>query len=265
MHIIDELIEERAQKLRQHTWLWRLLQPVIYTILRYKKAVKMADMIGPLSGRDAFQSISDQMQVRAVVHGAHHIPATGPVIIIANHPTGLADGVFVFGALQPLRPEHVFLANADALRVIPQCEDIIIPVEWVKEKRTPAKARATLMAFKKALQADRAVVIFPSGVLAHLTWRGLVDKTWNTTAVSMAKKHNIPIVPLHIKSRNSVLYYVLSRLNNELRDITLFHELLNKSKSRPTLTFGPVIDPKTLSKDSAEATQMVREIVEDIA
>ncbi|HFB54420.1 MAG TPA: acyltransferase [Hellea balneolensis] len=264
MHIIDELIEERAQKLRRHAWAWRLLRPALYKALGYKKAVIMADAVFPLSGREAFQILSDQMQIRSHIQGAEHIPTSGPVIIISNHPTGLADGVFVFDALQPVRSEHIFMANADALRVIPKCEDIIIPVEWVKEKRTPAKARATLLAFKKALQEDRAVVIFPSGVLAHLTWRGLTDKAWNTTAVSMAKKHNIPIVPLHIKSRNSVLYYVLSKLNNELRDITLFHELLNKSKSRPTLTFGPVIDPKTLPKNSGEATQVVREIVESL-
>ena len=262
MHIVEQLIAERAQKLIRRPTLWRWVRPGLYKLLGYKKAVAMADTVAPLSGWDAFGHVSHLLKTRPHITGLDNIPKTGPVMLISNHPTGLADGIFLYDALKTHRPDHIFMANADALRVVPHCEDIIIPVEWVAQKRSPAKARATLKALKVALEQQRAVIIFPSGVLAKLSWRGLVDKDWNPTAVSVARKNKIPIIPVQITSRNSILYYILSLLNNELRDITLFHELLNKRGQQPRIKFGAPIDPQTLPKGSSAATQRVREIVE---
>ena len=262
MHIIEELITERAKRLVDKPWLWRWIRAPIYKLLRYDKAVDMADQVKTMTGREAFSLVSDILAIKPEIAGLENVPKSGAAIIIANHPTGLADGAFVFDALSGHRPHHIFLANADALRVIPHAEDIISPVEWVVEKRTLAKTRNTLMSLKAALKDGKAVVIFPSGVLAKLSWRGLIDKPWNPTAISMAKKHNVPIVPLRIEARNSPLYYFFALVNKELRDITLFHELLNKHQSRPKLTFGKVIDPSTLPRGTDEATAHVRHIVE---
>lgn len=264
MHIIEELITERAQRLVAKPWLWRWLRAPVYKLLRYEKAVDMADQVETMTGRQAFSLVSDILAIKPDISGLENVPKSGAVIIISNHPTGLADGAFVFDALNGQRPHHIFLANADALRVMPNAEDIIIPVEWVVEKRTQAKTRNTLMSLKAALKDGKAVVIFPSGVLAKLSLRGLVDKEWNPTAISMAKKHDVPIVPLRIEARNSPLYYFFAAVNNDLRDITLFHELLNKHQSRPKLTFGPVIDPATLPRATSDATAHVRKIVESL-
>jgi len=262
MHIIEQLITERAQKLMSRPRFWRTVRPLVYTTLGYNKAVIMADAVAGLSGHDAFAHVSDILELEPQLTGTQNIPKHGPLILISNHPTGLADGVFMFDALKTVRPDHIYMANADALRVVPNGEDIIIPVEWVEAKRTTAKARATLKALKSALSDDRAVVIFPSGVLAKMTWRGLKDKAWNPTALSAARKNNIPIIPVRIKSRNSALYYLLCILNHELRDITLFRELLNKRGSKPDIIFGRPIDPAQLPKGSKAATKAVRDIVE---
>lgn len=262
MHIIEELIAERAAGLRAKPRLWKFLKPRLYKVLGYTHAVEMADDIGTLSGRDAFENMAKRMALTLNIAGYENIPTSGPCIIISNHPTGLADGIFVYEALKHVRPDQIFMANADALRVVPKAEDIIIPVEWVKEKRSPTKTRETLRALKSAFSQDKAVVIFPSGSLAKLSLHGLIDREWNPTAVSMAKKHNIPIIPLRIKSRNSLLYYLVSILSSELRDITLFHELLNKKGQSPNLIFGTPIDPKNLGKGD---TATVRKIVEKLS
>ncbi len=262
MHIIEQLIAERAQKLMSRPRLWKMMRPLLYKALGYEQAVRMADAVTGLSGRDAFGHVSGLLNLQPQITGLGNIPKTGPLMLISNHPTGLADGIFMFDALKAVRPDHVYMANADALRVVPNGADIIIPVEWVADKRTPAKARATLTALKQALSGGKAVVIFPSGVLAKLTRRGLTDKAWNPTALSVARKNNIPIIPVRIKSRNSALYYLLSVLNHELRDITLFRELLNKCGHKPALIFGKPVNPANLPKGSKAATQAVRNIVE---
>ncbi|RKQ69345.1 putative hemolysin [Litorimonas taeanensis] len=261
MHIVEELIAERAPKLMARPRLFKVVRPALYRMLAYDAAVFLADSIRNLTGYQAFKRVADHISPRTAVKGLSHLPSSGRCIIIANHPTGLADGLAVFQAISDRRPEHCYLANADALRVIPKGHDIIIPVEWVKDKRSHAKARQTLVDMKKALEAQRCVVIFPSGRLAQMTWHGLEEKPWESSAAMIAKKYNAPIIPLNIKARNSSLYYLFSRLNPELRDITLFHELLNKKGKTFRLTFGEPIHPQSLPKNADIAIADIRQKV----
>ncbi len=264
MHIVEELIAERAPRLMARPRFFGAIKPVLYRILAYDAAVFLSDTIRPLTGHQAFQRVSRHINPRTAVVGLSNLPRTGACIVIANHPTGLADGLAVFQAIRERRPDHLFMANADALRVIPKGQDIIIPVEWVKEKRSHAKARDTLLAVKQAIDDERCIVIFPSGALATLSWRGLVDRPWENSAVTLARKYKTPIVPLKIKARNSTLYYIFAKLNSELRDITLFHELLNKKRQIFHMTFGEAIAPDTISKNADEATHEIRKIVEGL-
>jgi len=264
VHIIEELIVERAPKLTQSSGVIKLLRPLIYRVLAYDAAVFLADSIKDKTGHQAFSMMSSHINPRLGVRGLHNLPAKGRCVLIANHPTGLADGMAVFQAIRDKRPDHIFLANADALRVMPKADDIIIPVEWVKDKRSHKKARQTLIDIKTALKDERCVVIFPSGALAKMTWKGLMDKPWESSAAMLARKYEAPIIPMHIKARNSWLYYFLAQVNAELRDITLFHELLNKKKQTFGMTFGPKIDPQNLPSNAEEATQIIRQIVESL-
>ena len=262
MHIIEELIAERATKLISRKRLFPLIRPLLYRLLAYDAAVFMADAIKDKTGNESFQMISDRLNPRLGIKGLHNLPETGRCVVIANHPTGLADGLAVYQGIKDRRPDLVFLANADALRVMPKSRDLIIPVEWVKGKRTMAKTRQTLVDMRAALDEERCLVIFPSGALAQMTWHGLVDKPWESSAAMVARKYGAPVIPLHLKARNSWLYYFFAKINGELRDITLFRELLNKRYQAFQLTFGDAISPEDIPKNADEATAKIREIVE---
>ncbi len=262
MHIVETLIAERAPKLTSRPKLFRAVKPLLYRLLAYDAAVFLADSIKPKTGHQAFATVTDHIRPRTAVVGLNHLPASGKCIIISNHPTGLADGMAVFQAIRDKRPDHIFLANADALRVIPNGEDIIIPVEWVESKRTLAKTKQTLLETKAALEAGKCVVIFPSGRLARWGWRGLYDQEWQSSAAMLAKKYDAPVVPLQIKARNSWFYYLVSKISGEIRDITLFHELLNKKGQTFNLTFGEPIAAKDLPKNADNATAQIRKVVE---
>ena len=262
MHIIEQLIAERAPKLMSRPALFKAVRPLLYRMLAYDAAVFLADAIKNKSGHEAFQMVTNHISPRTAVQNLTYLPKSGRCILISNHPTGLADGMAVFQAIRERRPDHVFLANADALRVMPKAQDIIIPVEWVKEKRSSAKTRQTLIDIKAALDAEKCIVIFPSGRLAKMTWRGLVDKEWESSAAMLARKYEAPIIPLHMRARNSWLYYLFSWTSPELRDITLFHELLNKKGQTFNLTFGEAIDPLSLPKNADKASDAIRALVE---
>ena len=261
---MEELIAERAPKLMGRPRLFKAVKPALYRMLAYDAAVFLADAIKPMTGYQAFSMIARHISPRTAVQHLERLPKTGRCVIICNHPTGLADGLAVFQAIRERRPDHLYLANADALRVIPKGEDIIIPVEWVKDKRSRAKTRQTLLDVKAALEAEKCIVIFPSGRLGSLNWRGIIDKTWESSAAMLARKYNAPVIPLRIRARNSMLYYLFAWVNAELRDITLFHELLNKKGQMFKLTLGEEIAPESLSKNADAASDMIRQIVEQL-
>ena len=268
-HIVDVLIEERCPKLRA-SWAWPLIRPVLYEMLGYRRARRMADEIIQMNGRESFDHLSQQLDFSLDVEGIDRLPRDGRLIIAANHPTGLADGVAVWDLLKQVRDDIVIFANADAVRVNPRFQDIIIPVEWVIEKRSPAKTRETLRRAAEAFAEEKCVVIFPSGRLARKEDGRLVEQDWFSTVVGLARKQKAPILPLNLDAWNSWLYYLFCDLNDELRDITLFYELLNKRGANVRMTFGQMIDPALLQGDPNALTEKLKqhvsyELLEDAA
>ena len=260
LHIVDELIEERCPRLRASP-AWPLARPVLYSLLGYSKARAMADELVQLTGRESFDRLSRQLAFDMSVARLDRLPEKGRCIVAANHPTGLADGVAVWDLLKRKRQDIIFFANADAMRVNPKFEDVIIPVEWVVDKRSPAKARETLRRAAAAFAEEKCVVIFPSGRLARKVNGQMEEKDWFPTVVSLARKQEAPVIPLNLDARNSALYYLFCDLSNELRDITLFHELLNKRGAKIRMTFGEAIPPDRLQGDPASVTEKLKQHV----
>ena len=261
-HIVDVLIAERAPKLSGGA-LWPLVRPALYRMLDYRKARTMADAIAPMPGRAALDHVSDLLSVRVDARGLEHVPAKGRAIFICNHPTGIADGIAVFDVLKGPRPDICFYANSDAHRVAPHFDEVLIPVEWVEEKRTRERTRLTLQLTREAMEAERALTIFPAGRLARRGADGVLsDPDWMPSAISLARKYEAPVVPMHLSGPWSTLFHFFNRFSQELRDITLFHELLNKRGREFALTIGPPIPPQALDADANAATLALKAYIE---
>jgi putative hemolysin len=262
-HIIDVLIAERAPRLTASP-LWPALRPLVHAALGYREARAMVDAMQGLGGRATMDLASRELALRVAVTGASHVPVHGRVAIVSNHPTGLADGVAVYDALKPLRPDMMFFANSDAHRVNPGLSEIFIPVEWVEAKRTRERTRLTLSLAHEAFEAERALIIFPAGRIALKDHGVLTDPPWAPTAVSLARKHAAPILPMHVSGPASTLFTLLDHVSLELRDITLFHELLNKRGKPFTVTFGPLIPAEAVGLDSAAMTGRLKAYIERV-
>ena len=263
-HIVDTLIAERAPRLSGHR-AWRLLRPLLYRLLDYDKARRMAEAIAPMGGREALDYVAGLLSVKVEAHGLERIPADGRVVLISNHPTSIADGVAVYEAVRSLRPDICFYANSDAHRVCAAFDEVLIPVEWVEAKRTRERTRLTLQLTSQVLEAERPLAIFPAGRLARRGPDGrLVDPPWMTSAVSIARRYRAPIAPVHLAGPPSTLFHLFNRVSSELRDITLFHELLNKRGGRFAMTVGPLISPDALPGDATQATEALKAYIEQV-
>lgn len=262
-HIVDVLIEERAPKLSA-SWAWPLVRPLLYGVLNYDKAVRMADIIAPLGGREALEYISHLLSVQLDITGLERTPPTGSFLLLANHPTGITDGIAVYDAIKRPRPDSVFYANSDAMRVCPRFDDILIPVEWVLAKRTRERTRLTLKMTEQAIDAGRPIVIFPAGRLARMVDGQLTDREWQATAASLARKYALPVLPCHVAGPYAFWFHNFARISAELRDITLFHELLNKQGKTYKLTFGPLIPAEHVSGDATSTIRKLKHYVERV-
>lgn len=266
-HIVDQLIEERAVRLRTNPVAWPLVRALAYPALGYRKAVALADRMAPLDGVAAMDWAEQFLDMAVTADGMAHVPQTGPCVVTANHPGGIADGVAVWQALKARRPDMVFFANRDAVRVCAGLADIVIPVEWRPSERSREKTRETLRQSIDAFRAGRCVVVFPAGRMSKWDWRtrSLREQAWQPTAVGLARKYDAPVVPLGVRQRMSLAFYGLGLIHEELKHMTVFHELLAKRSARYRLKFAPALAPSDLPDDDLAASTALKGMSEALA
>lgn len=258
LHVVDQLIAERSLNLSRSP-LWPVIRPLLMRMFHYRKAVKMADDVRDLPGHEAMEYLSRLLRLDLSVEGLANVPRDGTFILAPNHPTGIADGIAIFDALKAQRPDMAFFANRDALRVAAGFRDLVIPVEWRAGEKSHAKGRDTLEMTACAFAGRKMVVLFPSGRIAYWHEGRLTERPWQSSVVALARRYECPIVPVNIRARNSGLFYFLSRFSTDLRDITVFHELLNKTGRSYRIVVGKPIPPARLDGDAAAVTTRLQE------
>ena len=248
--VIDELIAERAPWYFEAGVPQSVMRLCLNGLLDYKNTVELANTLVNSSAEQIFTDIGRQLSKNVQVSGIQNIPSHGPALIVCNHPTGIADGLILHNVLLARRDDVYFFANRDITRVFPQMESMIAPVEWRPEKRRHTDMRHLMQYVRDAKAEGKLGIIFPSGRLAKRVGLNLVERPWMASAAMIARKFKLPVVPVHISARNSLLFYLFDLIHPTLRDITLFHETLNKDKFPFDIHIGKAVgwselDPKS--------------------
>ncbi|WP_425091834.1 lysophospholipid acyltransferase family protein [Tropicimonas sp. S265A] len=255
---LDPLIAERAP------WLFRPGRSIGVTrraldhMLGYDRTVALGEALEPMPTHRLMAHMGEMLARDVEMTGLEHLPRQGAALVVANHPTGIADGIILHHLLAPLRPDLFFYANSDILRVLPQMDSLIAPVEWREDKRSVSKTRETMAYTRRAIEAGRLGVIFPSGRLAKRRGLRLHERTWMASAAMIARKFDLPVIPVNIRARNSALFYLFDLIHPTLRDITLFHETLNKHRQPFRITMGEPISAASLPAKSDQAIEILR-------
>ena len=255
---IDPLIAERAPWLYSTAPGIGLLRGGLHLALGYDRTLEIAESLRRENPAAIMQTMAHLLAKRVNSNGLTHIPTHGPALIVANHPTGIADGIILQHMLASRRADSYFFANSDILRVLPQMSAMITPVEWRKDKRSHGKTRETMVHVRKAVDAGRLGVIFPSGRLAKRRGLKLYERPWIASAGMLARKFDMPVIPVNIQARNSALFYLFDAIHPTLRDVTLFHETLNKDRQSFEVTVGEPIAPSALPAKPDDAIAMLR-------
>ena len=256
---LDPLIHERAPWLFRPTLAAKAAWVVLGRLLAYERSVEIGTHYVDLPVPDIMADLARRIARRVTVAGLGNVPATGEALIVANHPTGIADGIILHDALLARRSDAFYYANSDILRVLPQFSDVVVPVEWREDRRSVSKTRETMSLTRKAFEAERLGVIFPAGRLAKRRGLSLHERPWMASAAMIARKFALPVIPVHIRARNSAMFYAFDAVHPTLRDITLFHETLNKDVQPYHVTVGRPLDGGALPKSAEDGIEVLRE------
>ncbi|MGV6839411.1 MAG: 1-acyl-sn-glycerol-3-phosphate acyltransferase [Planktomarina sp.] len=262
---IDPLIHERAPWMGRKTPLVRAVRLLLDHALYYNQTITLAEQFRDYSAAQIMTHMRDMLAKRVTVQGVWNLPSKGAAMIVANHPTGIADALMLSSVMAPVRDDAYYFANSDILRVLPQMSDVINPVEWRPEKRSRESLRVTMAYVRQAVNAQRLGVIFPSGRLAKRVRFHLNERPWMTSAAMIARKFDLPVIPVNVQARNSALFYLFDFLHPTLRDITLFYETLNKANTPYHITIGEPIPQSDLPSTSEAATDVLFDKVMQLA
>ena len=189
------------------------------------------------------------------------IPASGPALIVANHPFGFLEGFLLFSILEKIRTDYRVAANS-LLSSVPAVQNKVIGLNPFSEQGATRENARALRASMSWLAAGGLLVMFPAGEVAHLKWAEhmVADPKWNSTAIRLARKAGCPIIPLFFDGSNSIPFQMLGTIHPKLRTLNLARELMKKRKRTIHLRVGSAIPASVLRSysDPEAATEYAR-------
>ena len=186
----------------------------------------------------------------------HHIPKTGRLLIVANHPIGTLDGLALVKLIRSVRPGVRIVANRLLLNIDP-LQSVFLPVDVLTDKKS---LKGTYKTMLDALKNEETIIIFPAGEVSRITPVGVRDGEWQTGFIKLAKKTRSNILPIHVSARNSALFYCMSTLYKPLGSVLLFKEMFNKKNMTIKFNIGSPISYKDMAAGTEVDKQLSRRL-----
>tara|TARA_R110002073_G_scaffold308777_2_gene478876 strand:- start:260 stop:1150 length:891 start_codon:yes stop_codon:yes gene_type:complete len=208
------------------------------TILRL---IRKFEKRGAPSGQPFWRAALDTMGINLTTPQSQldRIPKKGPVVVVANHPHGMVDGMIFADLIGRVRPDYRILTRSLLTSIDEVAGSFMIPVPFPHDpdaQRKGVEMRAKAMAH---LKEGGVVALFPSGVVATSEdWFGpAVEAEWNVFTAKMIRRSRATVVPMKFPGQNSRAYQIANKLSPMLRQGLLLHEIVH-SCNKPQ---GPIV------------------------
>ena len=237
-------IEHRLQQ-RYPDWFHgprgRLARPLLRTVGRWSRLDRVEEFLRHNGDRRGFAFVAaalDYLGSRYEVDAAAlaRIPASGRLLIVANHPSGALDALALLDAVGRVRRDVRIVAN-DLLADLEPLRELLLPVRILGGRAQ----RASLQAVEQALAAEQCVIVFPAGEVSRLSLRGIRDGRWNRGFVRFANATHTPVLPVRVQARNSALFYGASTLFKPAGTALLAREMFARRGRPLRLQVGQVM------------------------
>lgn len=215
------------------------------------RRIRRFERMGTPMGQPFFSQALEVMgiKVETPAEQVAKIPATGPLVVVANHPHGLVDGLVMAELIGQVRTDYKILTRS-LLTGVREIDPFMLPVPFPHEPdshRESIKMRNEAM---EHLNAGGVIILFPAGAVATSeTWFGPVkEKPWNPFTAKMVLKSGATVLPIYFPGRNTRLFQIADKISDSFRQGLLLHEIahaLDKSQA-------PVIGEPLSAADLAE-------------
>ena len=211
------------------------------TVLRL---IKKFEKAGTPSGQAFWRAALNVMGIELTTpqDQLDRIPKTGPVIVVANHPHGMVDGMIFADLIGRVRPDYRILTRSLLTAIDEVAGSYMIPVPFAHDPEALTKGIAMRAAAMKHLKEGGVVALFPSGGVAHSeTWFGpAIEDEWNVFTAQLIRRSGATVVPMRFPGQNSRIYQIANKISPILRQGLLLHEIVH-SLNKPQ---GPIVgDP----------------------
>lgn len=223
------------------------------------------------AGRDFWAVMVERYGLSLEVIGGSlaNIPQKGPLILIANHPYGILDGLMMGHILSKIRGDFRILAN----RVFRKAEDlnrIILPISFDETKEAVALNIATRKTALSYLSDGGAIGIFPGGTVSTAVkpFAHPMDPGWRSFTARMVGKSEATVLPIFFDGHTSRLFQIASHLHSTLRMGLLIKEFRKRVDTPVQVVIGEpigrdVLDP--MARDSKAMMDYLRKATYELS
>ncbi len=212
------------------------------------------------AGRSFFDVMADRYGLSLdVVGGAlSNIPRDGPVILIANHPYGILDGLMLGHMMSATRGDFKIVANAVFNRA-PDLHRHLLPIDFAAGKQALALNIATRKVALDYLGKGGTIGIFPGGTVstAARPFSKPMDPRWRSFTARMIAKSDATVVPVYFEGHCSRMFQVASHLHSTLRVGLLIKEFRKRVDTPVRVVIGEPIGRDVLDPLGGDGKQMM--------
>jgi putative hemolysin len=198
----------------------------------------------------ALRKLSITPRIQSGADNLARVPDTGGLLLIANHPFGVVDGLTIGHLGMRLRGNVRIMTNSLLCRV-PEIDPHLLPVDF---SGTPEARRLTGETRRRAAQLlsqGQVVAIFPAGGVATanrpLTGRA-VDAPWHPFLARLATIPGVTTLPVHFAGQNSRLFQIASHTSYPLRVALIFHETRRRIGRSVDIAIGAPMRAEDLAR-----------------
>lgn len=175
------------------------------------------------------------------------IPATGPVVVVANHPFGFVDGLVLTNLVCKVR-EDLKLLTRSFFATVPEIEFNMVPVAFPHDPDSQRKNVRMRQEIMEHLGNDGIVILFPAGRVA--TTRSFGDAffgeaeehSWNPFTAKMILKSRARVVPVYFPGQNGRAYQIAQTFSPTLRQSLMMHEIARSIGKKQVPVVGDPIE-----------------------